>query len=532
MSHQKTTQQEKRLSRRGLIQMLAGGGILSSLTGCKSKQKLEGAEGWMPHEYNAPGNWPLQVKGRVPIDPDNPSIVRDDRLCVLCGQCIEACQKVQTVYGSYKLPVKDDFICVHCGQCTLWCPTGAITATDATARVQAALNDPSKIVIVQTAPSTRVGIGEEFGLAPGAWAEGRQVAALRRLGFKKVFDTNFSADLTIMEEATELLQRITKKSSEPLPQLTSCCPGWVKFVEYYYPELLPNLSSAKSPQQMLGAMIKTYYAKTAGIDPKNIFSVAIMPCTAKKFESERPEFDASGQYWKSNEPMRDVDAVLTVRELAWMMKAAGLNLVTMLKERYDSILGEGSGAGLIFGTTGGVMEAAVRTAYFLLTGSTAPAIAYHLTPVRGLDGVKEASLEIPGHGQLHIAVAHGLHNARAVLDKVERGEAEYHFIEIMSCPGGCIGGGGMPRTSVPPSDLTRIKRIESMQAKDAGDKLRVSYENAEVKMLYKNFLGEPLSPLALQLLHTRYTSRANHLEVDRQAVANFVAADAQIARNA
>lgn len=533
MSRQDKKPPEQKISRRGLMKVIAGGGALTTMTGCLVRDKEPGAKGWMAHQYDAPGNWPTQVKGRVPIDPDNPSIARDDRKCVLCGQCIEACQRVQTVFGSYELPVKDDFICVHCGQCTLWCPTGAITEVDDRARVIAALADPSKHVIVQTAPATRVGIGEEFGMAPGSWAEGQQVAALRKLGFKKVFDTNFSADLTIMEEGSELLERVTKKSDEPLPQLTSCCPGWVKFVEYYYPELMPNLSSAKSPQQMMGAMMKTYYAKKAGIDPKNIVSVSIMPCTAKKFEADRPEFNSAGKFMKSgNGEVRDIDAVLTVRELAWMMKAAGLDLASLPNEQYDSILGAGSGAGLIFGTTGGVMEAAVRSAYFLATGQKAPAIAFNLTPIRGLTGVKEAAIPVPGHGELKVAVVHGLHNARYLLDKVKKGEGKYDFIEVMSCPGGCIGGGGMPRTSVPPADIVRIERIKSMQAKDAGDTLRESHENPEIKTLYKEFLDKPLSPKAKELLHTTYTSRANHLKVDQKAVAQFIAADeAAQARN-
>jgi len=530
MSRQDKKPPESKLSRRGLMKIFAGGGALTTMSGCLVREKEPGGKGWMASQYNAPGNWPTQVKGRVPIDPDNPSIVRDDKKCVLCGQCIEACKRVQTVFGSYELPVKDDFICVHCGQCTLWCPTGAITEVDDRAKVLAALADPTKHVIVQTAPATRVGIGEEFGMAPGTWAEGKQVAALRKLGFKKVFDTNFSADLTIMEEGSELLERVTKKSDEPLPQLTSCCPGWVKFVEYYYPELMPNLSSAKSPQQMLGAVAKTYYAKKAGVDPKSIVSVSVMPCTAKKFEADRPEFDSASKYLKNGE-MRDIDYVLTVRELSLMIKQSGIDLVNLPEEKYDSILGDGSGAGLIFGTTGGVMEAAVRSAYFLATKQKAPAIAFNLTPIRGLQGVKEAAIAVPGHGEIRVAVAHGLHNARTLLDQVQSGKAKYDFIEVMSCPGGCIGGGGMPRTSVPPSDFVRLERIKSMQSKDASYTLRESHENPEIKQLYAEYLDHPLSPAAKQLLHTTYTNRSNHLTVDKKAVAEFIADDALQARN-
>lgn len=519
------TQPKQMITRRDLVKALAGGCAMASLTGCLVREKEPGAKGWIPQQYDGPGNWPPQVRGRVPIDPENPSIVRDDRKCVLCGQCIEVCKKVQTIYGSYALPLKDDFICIHCGQCSLWCPTSAITEADDRTRVLQALKDPAKVVMVQTAPSTRVGLGEEFGLPAGAWAEGKQVAALRRLGFDRIFDTNFTADLTIMEEGSELIQRLAGGSGEPLPQMTSCCPGWVKFVEYYYPELLPNLSTAKSPQQMLGAVVKTYYAKKAGISPERIFSVSVMPCTAKKFESTRPEFNAAGRYWKEK-GIRDIDAVLTVRELAGMMKEAGLDLASLPEESYDPILGEGSGAALIFGTTGGVMEAAVRTAYHALTGQRAPALAFGLDPVRGLEGVKTASLEIPGHGTIRVAVAHGLRNARVLLDRVRTGSARYDFIEVMSCPGGCIGGGGMPRTSVPPADDVRRSRARSLQARDASGALRESHENREIQELYRSFLGSPLSPLAHELLHTDYVSRARHLNADPKATEEIMAAHA------
>ncbi|MBP1626051.1 MAG: hydrogenase, Fe-only [Holophagaceae bacterium] len=510
------------IDRRNMLKALVGGCATASLTGCLVREQEPGAKGWVPQQYDAPSSWPPQVRGRVPIDPENPSIARDDRKCVLCGQCIEVCKKIQTVYGSYALPVKDDFICIHCGQCTLWCPTGAIVEADDRTRVLQALKDPTKVVIVQTAPSTRVGLGEEFGMPGGSWVEGQQVAALRRLGFSRVFDTNFAADLTIMEEGSELIERLTGKSEAPLPQLTSCCPGWVKFVEYYYPEWMPNLSTAKSPQQMLGAVLKTYYAKKTGIDPRTIFSVSVMPCTAKKFESVRPEFNAAGRYWK-NDALRDIDAVLTVRELALMMKEAGLDFSSLPEESYDSLLGEGSGAALIFGSTGGVMEAAVRTAYHAVTGQKAPTLAFNLAPVRGLSGVKEASMDVPGYGKVRVAVAHGLHNARTLLDRVKAGTARYDFIEVMSCPGGCIGGGGMPRSSVPPADDVRRSRIRSLQIKDAAGTLRESHENQEVKELYRSFLGRPLSHLSHQLLHTDYVSRAKHLKVDPQALEEILA---------
>ncbi|MBM7854834.1 iron-only hydrogenase group A [Desulfohalotomaculum tongense] len=499
------------MTRRGFLKMFGSLGLVgatATLAGC-SKEPM-GGKGWLPQQYQAASSYPSQVRGRVPIDPNNPSIMRDDEKCILCGQCLEVCEKVQTVFGHYELPVKDEVICVNCGQCTLWCPTAAITEKDDTARVLEAIEDPDTVVVVQTAPATRVGLGEEFGLPAGSWVEGKQVAALKKLGFDYVFDTNFSADLTIMEEGTELINRITKKSKAPLPQFTSCSPGWVKFCEYYYPDLLEHMSSAKSPQQMLGALIKTYFAKEKNIDPKKIFSVSIMPCTAKKFECSRPEMNDAGLH-HGDETMRDVDAVLTVRELARMIKNKGIDLNKLPEEKYDQLMGTGSGAGLIFGATGGVMEAAVRTAYFVLTKQDVPEGLLNLKPVRGLEGVKEASLDIPGVGTLRIAVAHGLSNARKLMDEVRRGESPYHFIEIMCCPGGCISGGGQPRTALPPSNEVREKRIASLYAKDASYKLRLSHENPEILALYEKYLEHPISHLAHELLHTEYTSRGDKL---------------------
>lgn len=511
-------EREKRITRRSFLKMLTSAGIIgttASLTGCTIVEQRAGS-GWLPEQYQVPGSWPVQVRGRVPIDPLNPSITRDDRKCVLCGQCMEVCQHVQSVYGYYELPVLDDFICVHCGQCALWCPTAAITERNDIAKVREALADPEKVVVVQTAPSTRVGLGEEFGLAAGSWVEGQQVAALRKLGFDYVFDTNFAADLTIMEEGTELIHRITGQSNAPLPQFTSCCPGWVKFFEYYYPNLIDHISSAKSPMEMAGPMIKTYFAKAKNIDPEKIVSVAIMPCTAKKFEAQRPEFNASGRYW-GKEGMRDVDYVLTTRELARMLKEDGINLPELPEEKYDPLLGEGSGAGLIFGNTGGVMEAAVRSVYYLLTGHKAPEALFNFQPVRGLKGIKEASIDIPGVGTLRVAVAHGLANARALCESVNKGNIPYHFIEVMACPGGCIAGGGQPRTSVPPADYVREKRIASIYQKDASYLVRESYENKEILALYENFLKHPMSELSHELLHTTYTSRADKLVAKKLA---------------
>jgi iron-only hydrogenase group A len=354
-------------------------------------------------------------------------------------------------------------------------------------------------------------LGEEFGLPTGTWVQGQQVAALRRLGFNAVLDTNFSADLTIMEEATELIRRIKGEVKKPLPQFTSCSPGWIKFCEYFYPELIPNISSCKSPQQMFGALAKTYYAKAKGIDPESIVSVSVMPCTAKKYEAQRPEMNASAEYWKLDK-LRDVDIVLTTRELARMLKEKQIDLTALPDENYDQLMGEETGAAVIFGATGGVMEAAARTAYFLITGKEPPPLFLNLTPVRGLAGVKEAAAEIPGVGTLHVAVSHGMANGRKVLDAVRDGKAPWHFIEFMTCPGGCIAGGGQPRTAVPPTDAVREQRLAALYQADATLPKRKSHENEEVAALYRDFLEHPMSELAEELLHTDYYSRADKLK--------------------
>ncbi len=469
-----------------------------------------GGAGWLPKQYEIPRGWPSSVRGRVPLDPHNPAVVRDDEKCVLCGQCTEVCQQVQNVLGYYDLPMKGDFVCVHCGQCTLWCPTSAITEKQDTERVRAALTDAQKTVIVQTAPAVRVALGEEFGLGPGHWIQGQLVAALRQIGFDRVFDTSFAADLTIMEESSELVNRLTS-TSENIPQFTSCCPAWVKFVEYFYPELLPHLSSAKSPQQMLGVLSKTYYAKELNIDPQSIFNVSIMPCTAKKFEAIRPEFRSATNYWSKTNVGPDLDAVLTVRELAVLLKEHKLNPAQLPEQSYDSLLGESSGAGTLFGNTGGVTEAAIRSAYYLLTGQRAPPQAFAFRAVRGLEGIKTATLEVPRFGPIRVAVASGLKNARLLIEKWQAKQINPHFIEVMACQGGCICGGGTPRSSVPPSDSVRSQRIASLEKRDASLAIRESHENLEIKAIYKKFLGEPLGPIAQQLLHTHYISRSQNL---------------------
>jgi NADH-quinone oxidoreductase subunit G/NADP-reducing hydrogenase subunit HndD len=443
-----------------------------------------------------------------PYGPDlsSPSLVRDPRKCVLCRRCVSVCEKVQqvsaiapqergfnTVIAPAFLDPLGEAACINCGQCALVCPTAAICEKDQTAQVWQALADPQKHVVVQTAPATRVSIGEMFGLPPGSVVTGKMVAALRRLGFDRVFDTDFTADLTIMEEGSELIKRLTEGGA--LPLITSCSPGWIKFIEHFYPDMLPHLSTCKSPQQMFGALAKTYYAEKAGLDPADIYVVSIMPCTAKKFEAGRPEMNGSGH--------QDVDVVLTTRELGKMLKEAGIDFNTLQEEEYDHPFGITTGAGVIFGATGGVMEAALRTAYELVTGDTLLSLDFQ--EVRGLDGVKEASVNLKGT-TLHVAVAHGLGNAREILERVKNGR-QYHFIEIMCCPGGCIGGGGQP---IPTTHEIREKRAAGIYSADLSLPLRKSHENPAVQALYEEFLGQPLGHKSHALLHTGYTPRERH----------------------
>lgn len=443
-------------------------------------------------------------KEEQPIDTSSPSIVRDPNKCILCRRCVSVCEKVQTVnaigpwgrgsrttIGPAWGESMNDSPCVNCGQCVLVCPVGALYEKDQTEEVWKVLADPGKYVIVQTAPATRVSIGEPFGLPQGSISTGKMVAALRRLGFAKVFDTDFAADLTIMEEGSELLERL--QHGGPLPLITSCSPGWIKFMEEFYPELSKNVSSCKSPQQMFGALAKTYYAEKMGIDPANMVVVSIMPCTAKKFEAARPEMNSSGY--------ADVDYVLTVRELARMIKQAGIDFSELPEEEYDAPLGISTGAGVIFGATGGVMEAALRTAYELATGKMLEKLDFE--EVRGLEGVKEASVNLEGT-VLKVAVAHGLGNARTLLDAVKSGEKQYHFIEIMTCPGGCIGGGGQP---IPTDTSVREKRLAAIYEADRKMPLRKSHENPAVQELYRTYLGKPLSEKSHHLLHTHYRGR-------------------------
>ena len=439
---------------------------------------------------------------RVPIESDNPSIVRNEDLCIKCGQCKEVCTNAIGVHGTYNLAqTGNQAICIHCGQCANVCPPSSITEVYEYAEVQAAINDPNKVVIVSTSPSVRVALGEEFGMPKGSFVEGKMIALLRALGVDYVLDTNFAADLTIVEEASELIQRITKQDA-PLPQFTSCCPAWVKFAETYYPELLPHVSTAKSPIGMQGPTIKTYFAQNMGIDPNNIVNVALTPCTAKKFEIRRDEMNAASKYL-GIEGMRDMDYVITTRELAMLAKDENIDFANLPEEDFDDFMGKGSGAGVIFGNTGGVMEAAIRSAYALITKKEVPASLYDLQPVRGMEGIRDAVVDIDGL-QVKVAVVYGTANARKLVEKIKAGEADYHFVEVMTCPGGCIGGGGQP---IPVNAEIRQKRREALFECDRANELRKSHENPEIKELYDTWLGKPLGEKAHSLLHTHYSEQ-------------------------
>ncbi|HUI30511.1 MAG TPA: NADH-dependent [FeFe] hydrogenase, group A6 [Candidatus Acidoferrales bacterium] len=452
------------------------------------------------------------------LDLTSPSIIRDPNKCILCGRCVAVCATVQTVYAidftrrgnkskvsTYMDKGLGNVACTNCGQCALVCPTGAIVERDDTDKVFEEILNPDKVVIVQTAPAIRVGIGEAMGMGHGALVTGQMVAGLRRLGFNKVFDTQFTADLTIMEEGHELIKRLTKGGV--LPMITSCSPGWIKFIEHFFPNSLDHLSTCKSPQQMFGAVAKTYYAAKTGIDPRKMVVVSIMPCTAKKYEAKRPEMMSAFAYWKEkkswsdDDAFYDVDYVLTTRELARMFKESGIQFSSLPSEEFDNPLGESTGAAVIFGTTGGVMEAALRTAYEVVTGSSLPNINF--TAVRGMEGIKEAEVDMSGT-KIRVAVAHTLKNARRLLDQIEKGESPYAFIEVMTCPGGCIGGGGQP---IPTSLEIRKKRAASIYAEDEGKPIRKSHENPEIGTIYREFLKEPLGHISHSLLHTSYKKR-------------------------
>ena len=446
------------------------------------------------------------------------SLIRDPEKCILCGRCVAVCKEVQTVSaidfaGRGQKSKISTFMdmglgmvdCTNCGQCALVCPTGAIIEKSHVSQIWEAIHDPKKVVVVQTAPAIRVGIGEEMGMPMGSLVTGKMVAGLRRLGFSKVFDTNFTADLTIIEEGNELISRIQNNGT--LPMITSCSPGWIKFIEHFFPKSLPHLSTCKSPQQMFGAIAKTYYAEQAGIDPRDMVVVSVMPCTAKKYEAKRPEMDGAFDYWKKKMKLTaedrffDVDYVLTTRELGRMFKEVGIDFKSLPTEDFDNPLGTSTGAAVIFGATGGVMEAALRTAYEILTGDTLKDV--NLKAVRGMDGIREADININGT-ILKVAVAHTLKNARILLEQIENGTSPYAFIEVMSCPGGCLGGGGQP---IPTNTEIRMKRAESIYEEDSHKFIRKSHENPEIKYLYDNFLKKPLGALSHDLLHTKYVER-------------------------
>jgi iron-only hydrogenase group A len=456
---------------------------------------------------------------KVPeLDESTDGIVRDNDKCILCGRCVAVCAETQGVsainFAGRGIRTRVSAFmdrglatssCVQCGQCSVVCPTGAITERDETESVWKALADPSAVVVVQTAPAIRASLGEALGMESGSLVTGKMVAALRRLGFDKVFDTQFTADLTIMEEGSELIQRLTKGGA--LPMITSCSPGWINFIEGFYPSLLPHLSTCKSPQQMFGALAKSFYAKQACIAPESLRVASIMPCTAKKGEARRPEMRSAWEYWREGgsgeaRPYQDVDWALTTRELARMIVRAGIDIERLPDEEFDDPLGRSTGAATIFGTTGGVMEAALRTVYELVTGGPMPSIDFQAA--RGLDGIKAAEVDLAGT-KVRVAVAHTLKNARSILDEIVAGSSPYHFIEIMSCPGGCIGGGGQP---VRIDASKRLARNKAMYAEDLRLGLRKSHENPAVKELYATFLGEPLGHVSHELLHTEYKRRA------------------------
>ncbi|MGN0325680.1 MAG: rubrerythrin [Lachnospiraceae bacterium] len=450
---------------------------------------------------------PLNV--RVPIEENNPSIMRLEEKCIKCGMCKEVCTNQIGVHGTYTLEQTcGEAVCINCGQCANVCPVDSITEKYEYLNVKAAIKDPEKVVIVSTSPSVRAALGEEFGMPDGSFVQGKMVALLRKLGVNFVLDTNFSADLTIIEEASELIERITKNTA-PLPQFTSCCPAWIKYVETYYPEMIPNLSTAKSPIGMQGPTIKTFFARKKGLQPKNIVNVALTPCTAKKFEIRRQEMNAASKYL-GIDGIRDMDYVITTRELAKWAKEEGIDFAGLEDSDYDDFMGEASGAAVIFGNTGGVMEAAVRTAYEYITKEKSPEQLLNLTPVRGYEGVKEAALKI-GDLDVNVAVVYGTANAGKVIEQIKNGDKKYHFVEVMTCPGGCIGGGGQPKDMMKDKDEVRKARIQSLYEKDASMTIRKSHENPDITRIYEEFYGEPLSDLAEKMLHTSYEDKSEIL---------------------
>jgi ferredoxin hydrogenase len=434
----------------------------------------------------------------LPLSRSNPAIRHLDSNCVECGRCRDFCHEVTTVFG-YPVPDGEDE-CIHCGQCTLFCMVEALTEQYHYPLVAKAITDPKKVVVASTAPSVRVSLGEMFRQPPGTNVEGKTVAALKKLGVDYVLDTTFAADLTVMEEASELLKRLELKDEKlPLPMLTSCCPSWVRFAGLFYPKLLPHLSTAKSPVLMQGAVVKTYFAQKKEIEPANIFHVALTPCTAKKSEILLPGMNASGVFHHLPR-MRDVDVALTTRELAYLLKEGGIDFVQLPDTAYDSIMGTGSGAGLIFGNTGGVTESILRTAFQLQNNKKPPQDFYELKSVRGLKNIREATIDF-GHRKLEVAIIHGIGYSRPLLELIQNGGKHYDFIEVMACPGGCIGGGGQPYNNSMEFDQLRRLRINALYRRDSESKIRLSNENHDIETIYADFLKQPLSTTSRQLLH-------------------------------
>jgi iron-only hydrogenase group A len=520
-----TNSEKVRTSRKHIVELLLSEHN-SDCTKCKKNGNCELQS--LALEYRVGDHTFLSVLKPDDMIPDfsSPSIIRDNSKCIRCQRCVRTCAELQGVnalcvaykgdhqtISTFMNKPMNEVVCTNCGQCINRCPTGALTEKNSVDFVWDALYNSNKFVVVQTAPAVRIALGEELGYDPGERVTGKMVAALRKIGFNKVLDTDFTADLTILEEGFELLNRLKSvlvdhDESVKLPMMTSCSPGWIKFIEHIFPEMLGNLSTCKSPQQMFGALAKTYYAEKVNVKAQDMIVVSIMPCTAKKFECDRPEMRDSG--------FKDVDFVLTTRELALMIKQAGIDFRSLEPEAYDSILGESTGAGVIFGATGGVMEAALRTAYEVVTGREVPFTNLEIKPVRGMEGVKEASIKIKNvkpefahlEGvELNVAVAHGLANARKVMEDVRDGKTNYHFIEIMGCPGGCLGGGGQP---IPTSADIRKKRAEAIYDEDHNMKLRKSHENPEVTALYEEFLGVPNGHKSHDLLHTHYRERIRY----------------------
>lgn len=499
----KTNSRRVREARKTIVELLLANHPAECLI-CERNNKCELQD--LAIEYNVLSwKWKGAMRHNEK-DTSSASIIRNPDKCILCGKCVKVCKEIQTVYAldfskrGFNTVVQPQFnkglsdtVCILCGQCLLSCPTAAISDQSHLDEVVEKLDDPNYYCVVQTAPSIRASIGEEFGLPVGTLVTEKLVTALRRCGFDQIFDTDFGADMAVMEEGYEFIKRL--ENGGPFPLLTSCSPGWVKFMEHFFPEYMENMSSCKSPQQITGILTKTYFAEKYNIDPKKIFNVSIMPCSAKKFEIDRPEMVYNGN--------KDVDVVLTTREAAKLIKLFGItDINTLPDEKYDNPLGVSTGAGVIFGVTGGMMEAALRTVSEVITGTPLNKIEFE--QIRGTKGIKEGSVII-GDKEIKIAAAHGLGNVRKVLDKVRNGEAEYHFIEVMACPGGCIGGGGQP---IPTNDEIRKQRIQAMYSEDRSQHIRKSHENPVVKELYEKFLTDgPLGEKSHELLHTHYTKR-------------------------